>query len=539
MGCQSPASETAGQTSDWPDWAPDLDKHYAAVDRQSSQAVDLREFGAIVDGVADDTQAVQRAIDSGVKAVMIPPGRGLRMTGSVTIRSGMAILGNDHAAPIIWEGRDRQAFLVQPVEEMFDVFVEDIVFDRVKILRREGLSPSGHLVTARNVKNLTVTRCVTEGVSLCYLSHLRRLAGLYKRKNGAENVDPATVAGFASDHTRDLNDFALIADNHIDYGKFHGVVIRFNFAKHVVVFRNRGTFANISWWGGGARRGEGGELQFLRRVKHCYIADNFVSGAIGGIYGNNGENVTVARNIVKDVTDAGVDFEGCIDCIAYENRVINVGNFGLATFFAAKNIIFRDNYVEQNGDAATLPERYGKGRIGNPQGKFVVGLRSSGFSDGDSVDVTFRRNNFVWSGDAGLGACLGSFFGSLRFEENQFENVLCDVRYFRTGRLTVVDNRFRFTKTMAEPVNLIAGSAGVVEITGNTIEVEGAMPAGSNLILRELPRPRNSQTRITSNRLAAQARSMVIRMTGKPALRTAVQIEDNGSIPVVVENELT
>ena len=504
-----------------------------------AQALDVREFGVVLDGIADDTQAMQRAILSGAAALFIPSGKGLRLTASVKIGAPLALLGDEQSAPIIWEGRERQAFLVQPLAERLDDFVEDVFFDGVSIVRGEGLKAAGHLVSARNFKRLRVTRCRTERVSLCYMGHLRQLNGNYDRRNGSADIDPAVLAGFAPDHDRDLNDHALIADNRVDFGEYQGTVARINFSKHVAVFRNRGTFANVSWWGGGARRVEGGNLRFLRRVRHCYIAENFVSGCNGGVYGNNGQHIVVARNIVRDMTDAGVDFEGCFDCTAYGNRVSNIGNFGLATFYAARNIVFHDNHVEQNGDAATLHLRFGRGRIGNPKGIFLVGLRSSGFGRGDNgVSVLFRRNRFVWSGATGQGRCLGSFFSSATFEENRFENVTCDIRYRQTERLTVVRNRFLFTHGADKPINIIGGSADRVDVLDNVIECRASMPDDAAAIFRTIPAEENTQTRITGNVLTGMADGPGIVVTGEPVPASALRIAGNRNLPLRVENTI-
>ena len=537
MAGRGSAAAAADGPVDWPDWAPDLAEHYRTIDRLRAQARDVREFGAALDGTSDDTQAMQRAVASGAGALYIPPGKGLRMTGSVDIGAAIAILGDERSAPIVWEGRERQAFLVQPPAQRLDDFVEDVLFDQIGIVRADGLAAAGHLVSARNFRRLIVTRCRAERVSLCYMGHLRQLNDNYDRRNGSADVDPAVLAGFAPDHDRDLNDHALIADNRVDFGEYQGTVARINFSKHVVVFRNRGTFANVSWWGGGARRAEGGNLRFLRRVRHCYIAENFVTGCNGGVYGNNGQHIVVARNIVRDMTDAGVDFEGCFDCTAYGNRVGNIGNFGLATFYAARNIVFHDNYVEQNGDAATLHLRFGKGRIGNPKGIFVVGLRSSGFGRGDDgVSVIYRRNRFVWTGASGRGRVLGSFFSTLVFEDNRFDNVTCDIRYRRTEHLTVAGNRFLMTQAAGEPVNIIGGSAERVDILDNVIECRARMPDDAAGIFRTIPMTKNSQTRITGNVLTGPGEGLAIVVAGEPVDASALRIADNRNMPVRVEN---
>ena len=96
----------------------------------------------------------------------------------------------------------------------------------------------------------------------------------------------------------------------------------------------------------------------------------------------------VARNKISDTTDVGVDFEGCLDCRAYDNEVRNVANFGLATFYSARNIEFFRNRVFQDGSGASMHEKLSGKKYGKPRGIGLIGLRSAGFGQRHEQAVT-------------------------------------------------------------------------------------------------------------------------------------------------------
>lgn len=284
--------------------------------------------------------------------------------------------------------------------------------------------------------------------------------------------------------------------------------------------------------GGGAKAHQGGQAKFLRRVRDVYIADNTISGANGCIYGNNGQNVVVARNRCSDALDTAIDFEGCIDCHAYDNTVRNAGNFGLSTFYVARNIVFERNYVEQDGGGADLPTRFGR-RIGGGRGIYLVGLRSAGFARSEDISVRFSDNTLVFSAREGIGACLPSYYDSVVFTGNTLRNVACDWRYPFTHRIELTGNKLVFDRPAPTPVTLLAGSARESEISRNTLEIGVQMPAGSIAVGYELPQMGGTIT-ITDNQMSgAGADALPIAVDAIKKARGRVAIRGQGDQPVL------
>ncbi|RNF40965.1 glycoside hydrolase family 55 protein [Planococcus salinus] len=66
-----------------PDWKPGLDRQYEKLEKAAGRIVNVKDFGAIGDGLMDCTTAFERAIGTGNVTVFIPPGvyvvKGIRL----------------------------------------------------------------------------------------------------------------------------------------------------------------------------------------------------------------------------------------------------------------------------------------------------------------------------------------------------------------------------------------------------------------------------------------------------------------------------
>lgn len=478
-GNRSALASSPARPSDWPAWAPSRAEHLAKVERLRKEAVNVRAFGARLDGIIDDTPALRRAYASGAKAILIDGP--LRLTGPLEINRPFALLGSGDGPHLIWDGGNQRAILNARPADKDDphAFVRDVVVSGISAHVAATASSSPLLLQAINVRGLLLMHCTTLGMGLAFVTHHRLFTGAYQRKTGRTDVDPAVVAGFSPDTLDDLNEDIYCLDNHVDNKKYQSSVLRFAMARRVMVAGNLGRFAKVSWWGGGAKSTEGGQPQFLRRVRDVYIADNTLSGSNGNIYGNNGQNVIVARNTVSDATDTAIDFEGCMDCQAYDNTVRNACNFAISTFYVARNIVFERNYVEQDGSATTLNKRLGIKSLGSARAIALVALRSAGFAGSDAITVRFANNRFVYSAPEGIGICLPSYFDTIEFVDNTLVNVSADWRFSFNRKLVISGNRFSFDRPSKTPAALLAGSAREGTIENNTLTVNADMPPGS------------------------------------------------------------
>ena len=450
----------------------------------SGEAVDLRSFGARQDGETDDTEAVRRALQSSAKVIRISGGGMVRITRSIEVDRPVAFVGIGDGTSIRHDGAGA-VFNVGLRNGGDTDFLHDLCFDRLVVSGSGRGNRTPPLIQARNVRRISLTRSKISNMGGLVVRHaLERKTN--RRGEGAPrspDVDPAVLGGFSAASTDDLNEDVLFIDNEVLCEAYFGQALRVNFGKQLVAAYNRCRYANISWWGGGGRVVEGGAMQFLRRVRDFAIVGNEVHGSLGGIYGNNGDNVLVEDNVSEDVLDCGIDFEGCFNSVACRNICIDAGNFAYSTFFAAKNVSFEHNVAIQTGKGASAPQRLGSRPVGKPTGTIVFALRSAGFAGEGKIDVTCTNNIFAFTGPAGLGYVLPSYNSSLNFSENKFLNVRCNLKYWQSGVVVLNKNTFVYTQASQEPQVLVgigdtrAGSES--RIVDNTLLIAAHMPKGS------------------------------------------------------------
>lgn len=507
----------AGRTRAAPElWAPltmpggkDPDRYTALEAEIARKAVDIRSFGARCNGVDDDSAAFDKAISSGAEVLLLPEATqdsGILLQRQVCIDRPLIVAGAGKAR-VIWAGRENQAFKVAERNLRPDHYVGRVWFDGVAF-RNWVDKPRGHAVLGLNVRGLRFTRCRTHFLGGLYVESARRPLGLFgKVEDRSLEKDPAIGAGFSATGTDDLNEDILVADNRIDGGAFKVHIVRFNFARRVGVYGNVGEFANISWWGGGAKANNGGMPQFLRRVRDVHIADNQVAKAQGGIYGNNGQNVLIERNQVSDITDTGIDFEGCIDCEARDNTVRNCGNFCYSVFYVASNIRFINNTAIQDGSGSGLAKRFGGGKIGKMPGHILFASIAPLKTAKGSVTLTVHGNRFIWQGADGLGTFKLGQIESASFIGNRFENVSCDLSRRDIADLRLADNNFTFSKPALAAARLVGASVavgGLMRVDNNGIQVSAAQPEGSIGLYLGQPwsAGQAAQVQVTKNRVA-------------------------------------
>lgn len=513
LGLSADARGEGTEAPDWPKWAPtrrSLYGHFQAAIARDGE--DIRSFGARLDGRSDDTSAMEKALASGARVIVIPGHKGARMrlTRALTIGREVLIAGVGGRPVISAENPEQNLFVATRPGDDPRAFLNGVRLDNLAFERPVSRRAHGVALLGINLRHVSVTRCSGQRMGLIEVNHVLQQQQRYLRSKGDIATDPAVLAGFSANGTEDLNEDVLIYDCSVDAETHFAQLARLEFTRRAAVVHCRGQFACVSWWGGGGRRNQGGDLAFLRRARDLYICDNVLSGAIGGIYGNNGQNILVARNHVSMVTDIGIDFEGCVDAVARENVVENAGNYCFATLFAAKNIVFENNIAIQDGGATNIHERYGARKVGGVKGRTLFALRSSGFAGIEgAVSVSYRGNRFAWRGPDGVGSCLASFFNSLMLTGNVLDNVLCPMAYRSTGRLVMKDNVLRFSNSDFTQRPVLSGSGGDMHIVGNKIEASQPLPGTAVAILAQLSE-RTGLVLVSENRVRVPGSATIV-----------------------------
>lgn len=528
-----------GEAADWPGWALTRRALYDDLAAQARRGTDIREFGARLDGQTDDSDALERALASGAPAILIPAGRGLSMLirRQIRITRPVVLLGAGGQATIKYAGRDKDLFLACALEEDPARFLGPIRLDNLRIIRPEPLRAHGKLLLGYNLRGVSVTRCASERMGLVGMHHMLQRLRRYRRAEGTVVEDPALKSGFSAT-LDDLCEDLQVHDCETDARSYMSQMVRFDFTRRVAISHCRGRFANVSWWGGGGRRKEGGDLRHPRRVRDVYVADSEFSHALGGIYGNNGQDILIARNKVAMVVDIGIDFEGCVNAVARDNIVTNAGNFCLATFFAAKNILFENNLCIQDGGGTNIHLQLRARKMGAANGRTLLALRSAGFGAVDgAIEVAFRNNRFAWQGADGVGGCVPSFFGRMEVSGNRFENVTCNLAYRRTGSLIVADNQFTFAEGVVPVRPVISGNAAQMTVQRNRIHVASAVDAPLRAIQLTLL-PDSKSALVEGNQIDAAAAGLPIVMAAPAETHAEVVVRDNSGGGLLVTEGL-
>lgn len=129
-----------------------------------SSFVNVKSYGAVGDGVADDTLAVQAAINAS-DGVFFPTGTYL-VSSPITLKANNTIVGEGASSVISYTGtaNGRGAFFVNSGSDT--AFVDNITISDLKILGQVaslGFSEFVYNISFNGVRNCVIDRCVIEG----------------------------------------------------------------------------------------------------------------------------------------------------------------------------------------------------------------------------------------------------------------------------------------------------------------------------------------------------------------------------------------
>lgn len=253
----------------------------------------------------------------------------------------------------------------------------------------------GNLATingaASNITPLTITGDDVEitGLSVAAKSNQKAIDA-----TGADRLhihDCYVTSGWKGITVTNSNDVRVIG-NHITTngdassgGTGHGVLIAksgvgspigFQVMGNRIVNTNQAYGHGIWWYGGDA------SSTSTIGISRGVVSGNIVTNVMGGIWGALGQFITVHGNVVEGCSDVGIDFEGCQDCAASVNTVMDVLGGGLATLYNSKRITFTGNNVHSDETAAL-----GGGAFGTTT-NYAVLLKH------DGSDIEFVGNTF-------------------------------------------------------------------------------------------------------------------------------------------------
>lgn len=129
-----------------------------------SETASVKDFGAIGNGIADDTAAIQAAMTA-ENAVYFPPGTYL-VSSPITLKSNNMIFGAGASSVISYTGTATSQGALYANSGSASVYVENLVVQNIKVLGQvatAGFSEFVHLIAFHGVRNCLIDSCEIVG----------------------------------------------------------------------------------------------------------------------------------------------------------------------------------------------------------------------------------------------------------------------------------------------------------------------------------------------------------------------------------------
>lgn len=410
----------------------------------------FKYWGAVGDGVADDSPAIIAAITSGTKYIATDREAKYRMTQRGTVPSGVTI-DNTSGAEFVWDGPATSTDIDGPfITSGLKVRFIKPVFTNV------SANDNVAGVVAVASQGLRLIEPIAVGCTV-----LRTAAPAGVPYSGVITSGPGMNVCF---------DTVVTSPDTTGRGNNrHAASVDLYFAKSWAVLGGRSLDVKfgVQFWGGNAAiiGGDGVEANERKCSQGLAVGFHAVNG-MAGVWGSMGQGIEVVGCYVDTMYDVGIDFEGCIDCGAVGNNVRDCINGNFATFYFNRNVSFRGNTSYQ-GTARPHYRSYNSTQ--------TVSNRN----------VTFSGNNC--RSPTGIISTIDLGGGSIESFDASF-NTLHNVRVVATANnlkfANIIGNTMSFDTVIVDGIlnaaifvgPVYGGGSGV--ITGNRIRSSVAQPAG-------------------------------------------------------------
>lgn len=351
----------------------------APVQRSTVYNVRDAEFGAIGDGVADDTAAIQKALDrardDGGGIVLLQPGT-YRTSENLYVYSRTKVLGNQ--AKIAKADGDELYSVLEVAADQSDVVIEGLWLENNKLSGCIGVDLAAN-VTRVWIENNKFTGVNAQAVNINSMG----VRHVQVSGNHFEEVAYGVLTNFLA---KDVNDVRVINNQFVH---IHGDAVELNHpgsayeAGHNMVVA--GNYINVpegygSSDGAGLGIGVAGAthvtimgnvienaryeaIHIEDEAKHISIIGNIINGVQNvpavnlnsGIYVLDGDYITISGNTVDNAQDYGIHLEYAPDNQATHTIITGntitrskEGGIRVAGYSGNSDIIVSDNVVTTN-----------------------------------------------------------------------------------------------------------------------------------------------------------------------------------------------
>ena len=211
------------------------------------------------------------------------------------------------------------------------------------------------------------------------------------------------------------------------------------------------------FWGGDSNTNINGSASNERKVKRGIISKIKGYDCTALAWGSMGEKILITECIGEYFSDVGVDFEGCLNCIATNNFVKNAKNGNFTTFFLNKKVRFSNNISELTG---SLRHHYLSYNMSQ--------------SDLDIDGVVFSDNLLTSFDTVGLISDYSGTIGNINILNNSLKNVCIDVSTLNANGCAIKNNNLFFSMALAQSPIKASTKNTFARIEGNSITTDVA-----------------------------------------------------------------
>lgn len=443
--------------------------------------VDPKDFGAMADGLSHplstryrtlaeartvypfartlaqerDWCAIQAAINTGA-TVKLSAGR-FRINETLNLRSNSEIYGDGPDSRLIWSGRKR--------EDVFSMFhAENVTGIRLRnfaVLDHSG-SCGGYVFAGNNVVDVSVGKVVAKGMAIAAFRPSVEAADRYDRV--VMDAADTRFNGSADLHVAECvaTDIATSADPRA------AVLFRYCVGWSVTNCKFSDIPFGVQWWGGDSDPGRDGILTNARKCMRGVVTNVEVTRCIAGMWGSMGTDITVSLCEVDTASDVGIDFEGCANCLASQNRVKNCTNGNFTIFWLNVGISFIDNTSQQS--RSDFPHL----RVYNASQSIK------------NRSLLVKSNRFSTEGTIGVIDTASGCIEKLEFVGNELVDTKVEFVANNLRYVDVIDNTIVFSVAASGSFYGIQvgqlHNGGRCVIRGNSISSKVTQPKGSSTI---------------------------------------------------------
>jgi hypothetical protein len=449
--------------------------------RPRSDSVNPKDFGAIADGVSHplssryttlaaaqsvypfattlehevDWCAIQAAINTG-SPVKLPAGK-FRITETLTMIGMSVIRGAGPATVLTWARPNRTS-----VFAMFAAAGTSGIRLGNFAVRDDTGSTGGYVFIGNNVLNVVVDQLIVKGMAIAMFDASHEASKNYSRVV-IDTADPK-FNGCADVHVKRCAATCIATSP----DPRAATLFRYCVGWSVTRCRFSDTPFGVQWWGGDSNPGRDGSLTSRRKCTHGTVTDVEVVNCVAGIWGSMGADVKVVGCDVDTATDVGIDFEGCLNCVASENHVQNCVNGNLTIFWWNDNVEFVENTSRQKIPLHPHLRVYNASQTINNHSLLVKG------------------NKFVTEGAIGVIDTKSGCVERLDFLNNDLHDTKIDFVANNLRYVNVTDNMVSFSRAAAEVFDAIEigqlHDGGHALVARNIVNSQVKQPKGSSAI---------------------------------------------------------